>query len=187
MDYLFLILIAVSLSLDAFSVSICDGMVMEMNTKRRLFIAGTFGVMQGIMPLIGYFVGSLFVDYIRPYDGILSFAILLIIGAKMIVGAVRNRKEAYPSNKFSVHSVLLQGIATSVDALAVGVSLLTMNTIIWVSISIIAAITFGLCLLALVCGEKLMGLFKGKTYIAEIIGGSVLILIGIKLLIESLI
>lgn len=186
MDYLFLILIAVSLSLDAFSVSICDGMVIEMNLKRRLFIAGTFGIMQGVMPLIGYFVGSLFVDYIKPYDGILSFAVLFIIGLKMIIDAVRNRKETCPATKFSVPSILLQGVATSIDALAVGVSLLTMNTIIWIDVSVIAAVTFGLSLLALFFGEKLIGLFRGRTYIAEIVGGSVLILIGLKLLLESL-
>ena len=186
MNYLFLILIAVSLSLDAFSVSICNGMVMELNVKRRLFIAGTFGAMQGIMPLIGYFVGSLFVDYIKPYDGILSFALLLIIGLKMIIDAVKSRKENCSIAKFSIPTVLVQGIATSIDAIAVGVSLLTMNILVWISVSVIAAVTFLLTLLALLFGEKLIGVFRGRTYIAEIIGGCVLILIGLKLLLESL-
>lgn len=185
MDYLFLLLIAVSLSLDAFSVSICDGMIMELNGKRKAFIAGTFGLMQGVMPIIGYFLGSLFVDYLSPYDGILSFALLLIIGLKMIIDACKNNKCA--TVKFSVPTVLVQGIATSIDALAIGVSLLTMNVVIWFGALIIAAITFILSLLALIFGQKLLGLFKGRTYIAEIIGGAVLILIGIKILIESFI
>lgn len=186
MDYLFLFLIAISLSLDAFSVSICDGMIMELNGKRKAAIAATFGIFQGIMPVIGYFVGKLFIDYIKPYDGILAFALLLIIGAKMIIDAIRNRKESCRMTKFSVSTILLQGLATSIDALAVGVSLTSMNVIVWIAAAVIAAVTFALSLCALFFGEKLLGLFKGKTYIAEIIGGSALILIGLKILLESL-
>lgn len=185
MDYLILILIALSLSIDAFSVSICDGMVMSLNYRKRFFIAGTFGIMQGVMPLIGYFLGSLFVGFLSPYDGILSFVLLLVIGIKMIVDACKNQECS--TADFSVSTVLLQGVATSIDALAVGVTLLSMSVIIWVAAAVIAAVTFILSLIALICGEKLVKLFKGRSYIAQIIGGAVLILIGVKILIESFI
>lgn len=185
MDYFILFLLAISLSIDAFSVSICDGMIMTLNNRRRFFIAGTFGIMQGVMPIIGYFLGSLFVGYISPYDGILSFVLLLIIGIKMIVDACKNQKCS--TSDFSVPSVLLQGVATSIDALAVGVTLLSMKVIIWIAAPVIAVVTFVLSLLALLCGEKLVGLFKGRSYIAQIIGGVVLILIGIKIIVESFI
>lgn len=185
MDYFILFLLSISLSIDAFSVSLCDGMIMSLNNKRRFFIAGTFGVMQGVMPIIGYFLGSLFIGYLSPYDGILSFALLLIIGIKMIVDACKNQQCS--TANFSIPSILVQGVATSIDALAVGVTLLSMKVIIWISAPVIAIVTFSLSLLALLCGEKLVGLFKGRAYIAQIIGGAVLILIGVKILVESFI
>lgn len=185
MDYFILFLLSISLSIDAFSVSLCDGMIMSLNNKRRFFIAGTFGVMQGVMPIIGYFLGSLFIGYLSPYDGILSFALLLIIGIKMIVDACKNQQCS--TANFSIPSILVQGVATSIDALAVGVTLLSMKVIIWISAPVIAVVTFSLSLLALLCGEKLVGLFKGRAYIAQIIGGAVLILIGVKILVESFI
>lgn len=185
MDYIVLLLLAVSLSLDAFSVSICDGMVMPLNVRRRLFVAGTFGIFQGVMPLIGYFVGTLFIEYVRPYDGILSFVLLAAIGLKMIIDAVRGRKDDCHAAVFSVPAVLVQGVATSIDALAVGVSLLSMPILVYVCVSVIAAVTFLLSLVALFCGEKLNGLFRGRTFVAQIIGGCVLALIGLKLLLGS--
>ena len=185
MDYFILFLLSISLSIDAFSVSLCDGMIMSLNNKRRFFIAGTFGVMQGVMPIIGYFLGSLFIGYLIPYDGILSFSLFVIIGIKMIVDACKNQQCS--TADFSVPSILLQGVATSIDALAVGVTLLSMKVIIWISAPVIAVVTFSLSLLALLCGEKLVGLFKGRAYIAQIIGGAVLILIGVKILVESFI
>lgn len=141
--------------------------------------------MQGVMPIIGYFLGSLFIGYLSPYDGILSFALLLIIGIKMIVDACKNQQCS--TANFSIPSILVQGVATSIDALAVGVTLLSMKVIIWISAPVIAIVTFSLSLLALLCGEKLVGLFKGRAYIAQIIGGAVLILIGVKILVESFI
>lgn len=185
MDYLYLLLIALSLSVDAFTVSICNGISMEINGKRRFFIAATFGLLQGIMPLAGFFLGSFILRYIQPYDGIVSFALLLLIGCKMIFDACKG--DNCTNRKFSVGTVFAQGVATSIDALAVGVSLMTIDITIWLSTGIIAVVTFILCFTALLCGEKIIRLFKGKTFVAQIIGGAVLILIGIKILIETFI
>lgn len=183
MDYVYLLLIAVSLSVDAFTVSVCNGMSMEMNGKRRVFIAAVFGIMQGIMPIIGFFLGTLILKYLHPYDGILSFVLLLAIGLKMIIDACKGDKCA--NIKFSVPAVLIQGIATSIDALAVGVTLTTLSISIWLSAGAIALTTFTLCILALIFGERIIRLFKGKTHVTQIIGGAVLIVIGLKILIET--
>lgn len=184
MDYLIVIIIALSLSLDAVAVTVCDGLSMELNTKRKFFIAATFAVMQGVMPLIGYFIGEAFLKYIHPYDVWLSFAILLIVGGQMVVEGARSLKNGTNEmKKFSVKTVLLQGVATSIDALAVGITLSTLAVPVWLDAILICAVTFGLCIGAVYLSQKIATLSK-KTGVAVIIGGVVLIAIALKIVLE---
>lgn len=188
-------LIGVSLSMDAFAVSICDGMVYgDLNKRKGAVIPVTFGVFQAAMPLIGFFLGSLFIQYIETYDHWVAFALLLFIGGKMVfdgVKEVRHPEQELQIKKFSFVEVLVQGVATSIDALAVGLSMLAMEGIttanIWWYVSLIGLTTLCISTAGVVLGYKVGKLFKNKASIAEIVGGLVLIGIGLKILIEGLI
>lgn len=187
-------LIGVSLSVDAFAVSICDGMCYtNLNKRNGVTIPLTFGIFQAGMPLIGFFLGTLFINYIEAFDHYVAFALLLVIGGKMIFDGIkelRSKSEEVSQKKFSYPEVLLQGVATSIDALAVGLSMLAMdgiNTVsVWGYASLIGVTTFAISLVGLVFGTKVGKLFKNKSAYAEIIGGLVLIGIGLKILIEGL-
>lgn len=190
-----IVLIGVSLAMDAFAVSITDGVCYRnLNKRKGVTIPITFAVFQMGMPLIGFFVGSLFMQYVDAFDHYIAFGLLLIIGGKMIFDGIkeaRSKEEEVKEKKFSYPEVLLQGVATSIDALAVG---LTLNSMMgdmhfaWVFLltGIIGVITFAISLVGVVIGVKLGKLFKSKAFIAEIIGGLVLIGIGIKILVEGL-
>lgn len=175
--------------MDAFAVSICDGLTMpNIKTKHKLFISGVFGVFQAVMPLIGYFLGSLFLTYIESFDHWLAFGLLALIGGKMIIDgiiALKKKNEITPRN-FSVGTVLLQGVATSIDALAVGISLLALSTSVYWAVLIIGVLTFAISFLGFLLGGALDKLLKGKTEISNIVGGVVLIGIGVKILLEHL-
>ena len=193
-----IILFGIALAMDAFAVSITDGLIYkDINKKKIFFIASTFGLMQGIMPCIGYFfieIISLIVGSSNSANAAeifatvvtwVSFALLLFIGIKMLVeGIVEIRKpqEEKKDKLFSVKEVLIMGVATAIDALAVGVSFhagLSNNLTIWVHISIICIITFALSLVGLFLGKQILKLFKGKTEISFIIGGCILILLAV--------
>lgn len=187
----------ISLSIDAFAVSVCDGMVYK-NLKKRtaVIIPATFGLFQAIMPIIGFYVGLAVMDYIEDYDHWIAFGLLVIIGGKMIFDGIREltskKEEEIKPKNFSIVSVLLQGVATSIDALAVGFSLneLISNAVsaagnvqlwAWISVIIIGVITFVISLAGVIIGVKVGKLFKKKGSIAEIIGGVVLLLIAVKI------
>ena len=193
-----IILFGIALAMDAFAVSISDGLIYkDINKKRIFFIAATFGLMQGIMPCIGYFfieIISLMVGSNNSADAAelfatvvtwVSFALLLLIGIKMLIegiAEIRKPQEEKKDKLFSVKEVLIMGVATAIDALAVGVSLhagLSNNLTIWVHISIICVITFALSLVGLFLGKQILKLFKGKTEISVIIGGCILILLAV--------
>ena len=193
-----IILFGIALAMDAFAVSITDGLIYsDINKKRIFFIAGTFGIMQAFMPAIGYFaveIISLIVgnsgsnDAIRVFETIItwtSFGLLLFIGGKMLIeGIVEIRKpaEEKQSKLFSIKEVLIMGVATAIDAMAVGVSLhsgLSNNYTIWLHIVIIGVITFGISLIGLFLGKQILKLLKGKTEISVIIGGCILILLAV--------
>ncbi len=192
------LLTGVSLSMDAFAVSICDGMVYHnLNKKNGVLIPLTFGVFQAVMPIIGFYVGMLFMELIDAFDHWIAFALLLIIGGKMIYDGVKELKakeeEALTLKKFSFPEVLVQGVATSIDALAVGFSLPVMLTGVanvelgaWLSVCAIGITTFLISLAGLLLGQKVGKLFRKKASAAEIVGGVVLIAIGLKILIEGL-
>lgn len=189
------ILIGVSLSMDAFAVSITDGMCYgDLNKRKAVTIPLTFGFFQAAMPMCGYFLGSLFAAYIDAFDHFVAFGLLLIIGGKMVLDGIKELKsgeEEVTPKKFSYPEVALQGVATSIDALAVGLSMLAMDGIDKVNIfgyvGIIGIITFALSIVGIIIGTRIGKLFKNKACIAEIIGGLVLVGIGLKILIEGII
>ncbi len=193
-----IVLSGLSLAMDAFAVSICDGMVYrDLNKRKGMVIPTTFGLFQALMPIIGFYIGLAFSNYIDAFDHWIAFALLLVIGGKMIFDGVKellSKKEELTPKKFSVVEVLLQGIATSIDALAVGFTLNSMLSGVsnvqlwaWISVGIIGAITFTISLVGLIIGVKFGQLFKKKASVAEIVGGIVLIGIGLKILIEGLV
>lgn len=188
-------LIGLSLALDAFAVSITDGMCYSnLNKGKAVTIPLTFGIFQAAMPLAGYFLMSLFSKYIDKYDHYIAFFLLLIIGGKMVLDGIRDARtvaEDVKPKKFSYPTVLLQGVATSIDALAVGVTMGTMTGInsynIYGFVGIIGVITFAVSLAGVILGVTIGKLFRNKLCYAEIIGGLVLVAIGVKILVEGII
>lgn len=180
------ILIALSLAMDAFSVSVTNGMCMKnIKIKEALLIAFVYGFFQFIMPMAGYFGAYILKDYIEKVDHWIAFVILFFIGFKMITEAIEELKEKSECKikDISFKVLIIQGIATSIDALAAGIGLVALNIPILSSVSIIGLITFTLCFTGVYLGKKMGGYLKGK---AEILGGVILILIGLKILIEHL-
>lgn len=180
-----LFITAVALSMDALAVSICKGLAVEKVKFKHCMITGAwFGGFQMLMPLIGYFAGVLVAPYIEAIDHWIAFALLLFIGISMIIEVCKKDDEAKKSdNPFGFNTMLLMAIATSIDALAVGVTFAFLDANIWWAILFIGAITFTLSAL----GVKVGNVFGAKNKsLAEIIGGAVLILMGIKILLEHL-
>jgi putative Mn2+ efflux pump MntP len=193
-----ILLLAIALSMDAFAVSITDGLIyQDINKKKALFIALTFGVMQGLMPLIGYWLVELVEFLINEGSAgsagnIMSlivvwtaFGLLLFLGTKMLVEgilALKKKEEEKPVRLFSYKEVLFFGLATSIDALGSGVALhsgLSNNITIFIHISIIIVITFVISLLGVLLGNKIEKLLKGKVEITSIIGGCILLILAI--------
>ncbi|MEG1500797.1 MAG: manganese efflux pump MntP family protein [Clostridiales bacterium] len=186
MDLFTLFLLALGLSMDAFAVSITDGMYFcHYDKKINLLIALMFGLFQGMMPVIGYFTGQAFSDYIQSLDHWLALILLSFIGGKMILEAIKSLKtaETYPTpaKTFSFKLITVQAIATSIDALAVGISLAFLKVNILIAASFIGLVTFLCCFAGFAIGKKFGNLFQQK---AEILGGIILILIGVKIFLE---
>ncbi len=178
-----LFVLAVGLSMDAFAVSICKGLSLGKIKVKHMCIAGIwFGGFQALMPLIGYFLGSLFADMITKYDHWVAFILLLFIGGNMIKEAVGD--EEHVNASMDVKSMFILAVATSIDALAVGVTFAFLKVAIVSAVSFIGIVTF-VCSAA---GVKIGSIFGTKySKKAELFGGVVLILIGIKILVEGLI
>jgi len=187
MGYLEIFLTGIGLAMDAFAVSICKGIQMPELKKRRIFmIALLFGGFQMLMPLIGWLLGTQLVQYISAFDHWIAFALLAFIGGKMAFESFKkdNECECKCDYHFDLKELLLLAIATSIDALAVGITFSLYPDInIASSIGIIGAVTFVICSVGVVIGNKFGAKFKSK---AELIGGIVLVGIGVKLLIEGL-
>lgn len=196
------VLISVSLAMDAFAVSICDGMVYRnLSKSKSVFIPLTFGIFQALMPIIGFYIGMAFsqIDKFDEFDHWIAFGLLLIIGGKMVLDGIKELKsggveEDSVPKSFSVPTVLLQGVATSIDALFVGFSLNSMLSVdyvsnvqllAWISVAIIGVITFAISFVGLFIGKKFGKLFSKKACVAEIIGGVVLILLAVKMLLSG--
>ncbi len=183
MDLLTLFLIAVGLSMDAFAVSVCKGLAVSQYKLKYSLICGIwFGIFQALMPVIGYLLGMNFTQWITAFDHWIAFVLLGFIGFGMIREALKaDDEESDPS--FSLKVMLMLAVATSVDALAVGI------TFAFLSVNIFAAVAFiGICTFVISSvGVKIGAVFGAKYKSgAEIAGGIILISLGIKILIEHL-
>lgn len=180
-----ILLIAISLSMDAFAVSVTNGLTIKGFSWKHSAIMGLyFGVFQALMPLLGYVLGSAVSGEISAYGPYISFFLLLFIGVKMIVEAVRGGEEEKHETKLNHVQIMIMAIATSLDALAVGISFAFMEGFdLLPSCALIGAVTFVICFVGGLIGGKIPGLSCKK---AEILGGTVLVVIGVKLLLEGM-
>ena len=184
MSFVEILLIGIGLSMDAFSVSICKGLTTKQFSRKMALTCGLwFGFFQALMPLIGYFLGEQFEEYITAVDHWIAFGLLFLIGANMIREAVWGKEEQQNNSAMDFKTMLLLAVATSIDALAVGISFACIQVKIWSSILIIGLTTF----LFSVLGVKIGNVFGSKfEKSAGIVGGIILILIGLKILLEHL-
>ena len=185
MNLLDVFFIGVGLSMDAFAVSICKGLKMKViDLKQSFIIAFFFGAFQLMMPLIGYALSASFVEYINKYSHWIAFVLLLVIGVNMIREALGDSEEEKEVIE-SVTDLFMLAIATSIDALAVGVTFGTMGskleTSIWASVILIGITTFAISLGGVFIGNAFGVKYKSK---AEVVGGIILIIIGLKVVIE---
>lgn len=187
MSLLELFIIAVGLSMDAFAVSLCKGLASPKTDVKQSVIAGLyFGGFQALMPLLGYLLGAQFSGYIEQYDHWIAFILLGIIGGKMIKEALSKDDAAEKpeeGNPFGVKAMLPLAIATSIDALAMGVSFAILNVQIVPAVCFIGVTTFLFSAAGVQLGNAFGLHFKSK---AEICGGVVLILMGLKILLDHL-
>lgn len=182
MGILDLFILAVGLSMDAFAVSVCKGLSLGKIKPKHMRIAGAwFGGFQALMPLIGYFLGSFFAEMIEKYDHWVAFVLLAIIGGNMIKESFG--KDEKVDSSMNVKSMLLLAIATSIDALAVGVTFAFLQVQIVPAVSFIGVITFIFSAVGVKIGSLFGTKYKSK---AELFGGIVLVLIGIKILLEGI-
>ena len=183
-----LFLLAIGLSMDAFAVAISNGLCMQkFSMGNTLKIAFAFGLAQGVMPILGYLAGQTFSETITSIDHWVALIFLGIIGFKMIIEAVsemRSKKTDTECSVISTKMLIFQAIATSIDALAVGISFAVMKVNIWVASSFIACTTFIFSIIGVIIGKKSGKYLKTK---AELAGGILLVLIGVKIFIEHLI
>lgn len=183
-----IMLTGVGLSADAFAASICKGLSMRrLSVKHMLLIAVFFGGFQAMMPLIGYVLGKQFEQDIVSVDHWIAFALLGFIGGKMIVEAIRGDEEVAGScaaeTRLDLREILTLAVATSIDALAVGISFAFLQVQIGPAVGLIGAITFVLSCAGVAIGHRFGAKYKNKATLA---GGVILILIGLKILSEHL-
>ena len=183
-----LLLMGAGLSMDAFAVSICKGLSMrKVNKKQCLVIGLFFGGFQALMPFIGWVLGSQFEQYITSIDHWIAFILLGFIGGKMVVEAIREKDEAVEVGKMDppldLKEMFILAIATSIDALAVGITFAFLQVPIVEAVSIIGITTFVISVIGVYVGNFFGNRYKKK---AELAGGIILILIGLKILLEHL-
>jgi manganese efflux pump family protein len=184
MNLLDIILIAVGLAMDCFAVSIACGIIMKkLPLWPSLRIALMFGFFQGLMPLIGWLVGSTFQHLIENFDHWVAFGILILLGIRMIYEQYHSHPDQKKLDPYKWKVVILLAVATSIDALAVGLSFAFLNIDLWLSIGLIFLASLLFSALGLVLGSRYCCKFRIP---AELIGGLVLIAIGIKILLEHL-
>lgn len=179
-----LILLAVGVSMDAFAVSIAKGLATPcVRPKHYLSVAVWFGGFQALMPLIGYFVGVNFLSIVENYDHWIAFVLLAIIGGKMLYDCILGEEEDNLGSSYNFKTMFLLAVATSIDALAVGVSLAVLKVDIWSGVAFIGATTALFSAFGMRLGNMFGSRYKRG---AEITGGVVLIAIGTKILIEHM-
>jgi putative Mn2+ efflux pump MntP len=178
-----LLLISVGLAMDAFAVSVGKGMTLKRVRPRHALTAGVwFGAFQGLMPLIGYFVGQSFAEYVVSVDHWVAFGLLTLIGVNMIREAVSEEEEEVDGS-FGVRTMFVMAIATSIDALAVGISMAFLDVNVWYSVAVIGVVTLLISAAGVYLGSAFGSKLGSK---AGIVGGIILIAIGIKILVEHM-
>ncbi len=187
MSIIEIILLAVSLSMDAFAVALCKGLALKkINLKSCAIVGAWFGAFQGLMPMIGYFLGSTFADKITSVDHWIAFILLAIIGGNMIKESLEKDEEKV-NGSLGFKTMLVMAIATSIDALAVGVSFaftdFEPDWFVYIAFALIGIITFTLSSIGVKVGNIFGTKYKSK---AEFAGGLILILLGLKILLEGL-
>ncbi len=182
MQFYEIVIVAVGLAMDAFAVSVCKGLSLRKINGRHMAKAGLwFGGFQGLMPVIGFLLASLFVGFIDQLDHWIAFVLLCLIGGNMIREVFG--KEEKQDGAMDAKTMLLLAIATSIDALAVGVTFAFLEVNIWIAALLIGVITFVLSAV----GVKIGSLFGSKYQKgAQLFGGIILVLIGLKILLEGL-
>ena len=189
MEYLVeFLLLGVGLAMDAFAVSICKGLAMrKVNKKQAVIIALFFGGFQAIMPVIGWLLCKGFQTYIEAFDHWIAFALLAFIGVKMIIETLRKKEDDVVIEEMDppldMKEMLMLAIATSIDALAVGISLAALDRPIVESAAIIGVVTFVISIIGVYIGNFFGNRYKKR---AELTGGIILVLIGVKILCEHM-
>ena len=183
-----LFLLGIGLAMDAFAVSVCKGLGMRrLNKKQTLIIGLYFGGFQALMPLIGWLLGSQFQKYITSIDHWIAFILLGFIGGKMMIEAIREWNEEETVDIMDApldhKNMLVLAVATSIDALAVGITFAFLDTPIIEAITIIGITTMLISIIGVVVGNFFGSRYKSK---AEFIGGLILVLLGLKILLEHL-
>ena len=182
-EFITLFVLAVGLSMDAFAVAVCKGLAMKkMSWKNAVIVGLWFGTFQALMPVIGYFLGVSFADRIKCVDHWIAFVLLALIGGNMIREAF-GKEEERASADLDVKTMFIMAVATSIDALAVGVTFAFLNQNMPLAVSLIGVTTFMLSMLGVKVGNLFGVKYKSK---AEFIGGLILILLGAKILLEHL-
>ncbi len=181
-------LLGVGLAMDAFSVSLANGLAEPKMRKRRLCsIAGVFAFFQALMPMIGWLCVHLFITFFSSFQKFIpwiALALLLYIGLSMIIGAIKDKGEDDEKPRLGFASLLMQGVATSIDALSVGFTISEYGTLMaLVCAGIIAVVTFVICVIGLIIGKKFGTKLSGK---ATIFGGVILILIGLEIFLTGI-
>ena len=184
MSFWEIFLLAVGVSMDAFAVSIGKGLSAKRASWREaLTVALWFGGFQALMPVIGYYLGISFADLVTKVDHWIAFGLLLLIGGNMIREALKGEDDKPVDSSFAFRTMLVLAIATSIDALALGISFAFLGTNLWRAVLIIGLTTAAFSAVGLLIGKKVGSRFHAG---AEILGGVILIAIGVKILVEHL-
>ena len=187
MGFFELFLLGVGLSMDAFAVSVCKGLAMKKATLKSQMTCGLwFGGFQALMPLIGFFLGAMFADAIKSFDHWIAFGLLVLIGANMLKEALEQECDCCENHDadMSVKTMFVMAVATSIDALAVGISLAMAGDVnIWAAVALIGVTTCVLSALGVKIGNIFGSRYEKK---AEFAGGVILILLGLKILLEHM-
>jgi len=184
MGFAELLLLAVGLSMDAFAVSICKGLATCKASLRGSFLCGIwFGGFQALMPLIGFFLGTLFAEAIEAFDHWVAFLLLAIIGGNMLREAFGPCEGETHDADFSAKTMFIMAVATSIDAMAAGISLAMDGADIWLNVALIGAVTFVMSAIGVKVGSVFGSRFEKK---AQFAGGMILILLGVKILLEHM-
>ena len=187
MDFITLILVALGLATDAFAVAVTNGMYSSKITKKNALKTGlSFGIFQALMPILGYFLGKSFSSIVHRFQHWVALFLLGAIGINMLVEAIKDKqnsdKDQPASDLFRPKTLIMQGIATSIDALAAGVSFAVLELNIYTASILIGLITLVCCFLGVYIG-RMFGTLLGRR--ARVFGGMILIIIGLKIFIEN--